>query len=97
MRRVWQVISSRHVTLALRLMLGALFVYSGIAKMTVPAEFASDVANFRILPIPAVNMFALILPWLELLCGLSLMITDRSRKRSVACVHAQCDVHLCYR
>jgi uncharacterized membrane protein YphA (DoxX/SURF4 family) len=59
----------RWVSLALRLLLGFIFVYSGISKLGDLAGFAEAIDNYRILPRPAVNTFAIILPWVELLSG----------------------------
>ena len=38
-----------------------------------PAEFASDIDNFKILPWPVSVALALYLPWLEILCALGLV------------------------
>jgi hypothetical protein len=38
-----------------------------------PAEFASDIDNFKLLPWPVSVAFALYLPWLEILCALGLV------------------------
>ena len=51
------------------LAVGALFVYAGVMKALDPAQFAGDIANYRILPWPAAATLALYLPWLEIFCG----------------------------
>jgi len=38
-----------------------------------PAQFASDIDNFKILPWPVSVALAFYLPWLEILCGLGLV------------------------
>ena len=38
-----------------------------------PAEFASDIDNFKILPWPVSVALAFYLPWLEIFCGLGLL------------------------
>ena len=57
----------------LRLMLGAVFLYASYDKILHPQAFAKAVYNYQILPDAAVNLAALILPWLELLLGLCLI------------------------
>ena len=61
------------VIFALRLLVGFIFVYSGISKLTDLAGFAEAIDNYRILPRVAVNGFAIVLPWVELIAGLCLL------------------------
>lgn len=56
-----------------RLLLGLVFVYASYDKILHPQAFALGVYNYQLLPDAAVNMTALILPWLELLLGLCLL------------------------
>lgn len=57
----------------IRVFIGAIFVYSSLGKIVRPSDFADAVLHYRILPIEMVNIFAICLPWVELLCGLSLI------------------------
>lgn len=59
---------------AMRLFLGAVFIYASYDKILNPQDFAQAVYNYQILPDAAVNLTALVLPWLELLIGLCLII-----------------------
>jgi cation diffusion facilitator family transporter len=61
------------VFLALRLLLGTVFLYASYDKILNPQAFAQAVYNYQILPDMAVNLTALVLPWLELLLGLCLV------------------------
>jgi putative oxidoreductase len=65
--------------LALRLMLGGVFVYAGLVKMRFPQAFADGVAAYRILPGDWVNGFALTLPPFEVMLGVWLIIGWRLR------------------
>lgn len=58
---------------ACRLLLGLVFVYASYDKILHPQAFARAVFNYQIVPEPAVNLLALILPWFELLLGLCLL------------------------
>jgi uncharacterized membrane protein YphA (DoxX/SURF4 family) len=64
-------ISSRLVItiIILRLWLGGLFVYTSIHKIFHTTEFKDVIANYEILPYWAVNIAAMILPWLEFWIG----------------------------
>ena len=61
------------LTLVLRVVVGGLFIYAGLVKIIQPAVFATDVANYRLLPHELVNLVAITLPWIEVLAGLCLV------------------------
>ena len=56
------------------LIIGGIFVYAGVIKAMDPVAFANDIDNYKILPWPLVVRLAFYLPWLELLCGLALIL-----------------------
>lgn len=61
-------------TVAIRMALGAVFLISCIDKIAAPRVFAEMVANYQILPPPLVTATAVVLPWIEALCGLALVL-----------------------
>ena len=64
----------RGVVLALRVALGAVFVYAAWTKLRQPWElFAMSIDAYKVLPFWAVRVVARTLPWAELLIGLALM------------------------
>ncbi|MBF0210620.1 MAG: DoxX family membrane protein [Desulfamplus sp.] len=58
---------------SVRILMGIIFLYASYDKILNPEAFAKAVFNYQILPDIAVNIGALVLPWLELLIGLSLV------------------------
>jgi uncharacterized membrane protein YphA (DoxX/SURF4 family) len=58
---------------AARILMGIVFLYASYDKILKPQAFAQAVFNYQILPDSAVNIAALVLPWLELLLGLCLL------------------------
>jgi uncharacterized membrane protein YphA (DoxX/SURF4 family) len=58
---------------ALRLLMGAVFLYASYEKILHPRDFSEAIYNYQILPGGLVNLTALVLPWLELLLGLCLI------------------------
>lgn len=56
-----------------RLAVAGLFLAACIAKIRDPAAFALAVHRYRILPGEWVNFVALVLPWIELTAGLSVL------------------------
>jgi uncharacterized membrane protein YphA (DoxX/SURF4 family) len=51
-----------------------IFIYAGAIKALDPVQFASDIDNYKILPWPVSVALAFYLPWLEILCGLALVV-----------------------
>lgn len=77
---------SRYLTLLCRVILAAVFIFAALGKIGDPQEFSDAVAAFRILPITSVNVFAIILPWIELLVGLSLLSGTQLRQSALLSV-----------
>jgi uncharacterized membrane protein YphA (DoxX/SURF4 family) len=61
--------TSRVVFIALRILVGGIFILAGIPKIIDPAAFSQTIANYQILPEALVNPAAIFLPWLELITG----------------------------
>ncbi|MBI5250023.1 MAG: DoxX family membrane protein [Desulfomonile tiedjei] len=59
----------KYLTLAARLLIGALFVYASVHKILNPADFAVSVRNYMIIPPAWSNLVALTLPWVEIAAG----------------------------
>lgn len=74
-RIVWlrRIVTHSHLSLIGRVVLGVAFVYASWYKLLRPEEFAQAILNYRVLPPETVNLPAIILPWLELICGLLLL------------------------
>ncbi|MCP4930708.1 MAG: DoxX family membrane protein, partial [Candidatus Marinimicrobia bacterium] len=56
-----------------RLIIGIIFIYASIDKISHPAEFAIAIGNYHAVPFGLENMIAMVLPWLELLVGVCLI------------------------
>ncbi len=67
-------LGNRYLVLVSRLVLGFIFVYASIEKIAHPNDFAEIIESYRILPLAAINIVAIVLPWTELLCGLFLIL-----------------------
>lgn len=62
-----------------RILLGAVFVYASWGKILDPAAFARIIANYQIVSAGTGHLTALFLPYLELVCGVCLIINRWSR------------------
>ena len=56
-----------------RLILGYVFIYASIDKIIDPVSFSDIIDNYHITPVLLNNLFALFIPWLELIVGLCLI------------------------
>jgi uncharacterized membrane protein YphA (DoxX/SURF4 family) len=66
--------TSNILCLLLNLIVGGIFIYAGAIKALDPVQFASDIDNYKILPWPISVALAFYLPWLEIFCGLALVV-----------------------
>jgi len=62
---VWRIVD---------VIIGGIFIYAGAIKVLDPVQFANDIDNYKILPWTIGVGFAFYLPWLEMFCGLALIL-----------------------
>lgn len=74
------ILSHRVFVLVLRVLLGALFMYSAADKVLDPERFAIAARAYKLLPVPLTNLFALVLSWSEMLAGIMLFFGVQTRK-----------------
>jgi len=74
-------VSGRRATalLLIRLVLGGVFLYAGCVKLADPVAFAGNIAAYRILPYFGNYLAAAVIPWLEIVCGLLLIVGWRTK------------------
>jgi len=77
------IVASKYAALVLRICVGCFFIYASMSKILYPAQFAEAAANYRLLPYWFVNLRAVILPWVEFVCGLFLVIGFLSRASAI--------------
>jgi uncharacterized membrane protein YphA (DoxX/SURF4 family) len=64
-RYLWRIVA---------IIIGGLFIYAGVVKVIDPADFARDIDNYKMLPWQLSVWMGLYLPWLEIFCGLALIV-----------------------
>jgi uncharacterized membrane protein YphA (DoxX/SURF4 family) len=52
---------------------GAVFIWSGVEKVSDPAQFLVNIRSFHLLPDPFAAWLALVLPWLEIFAGIAVI------------------------
>lgn len=83
-RSVSALFNTGTIVVALRVLLGLVFVYSAADKVADPARFAIAVRGYEIMPLPLTNVFALALAWAELAAGLLLVFGIYARQAAAA-------------
>jgi putative oxidoreductase len=63
--------------------LGIVFVIAAIPKIADPPAFAHMIYNYRLLPGPAINALALVMPWIEMLVGVALILGVWKREAAI--------------
>lgn len=69
-----EIISNKYLLFLLRIILGFIFVYAGMEKISDPSGFSTSIYNYKLLPVFLVNFFAIVLPWIEVTSGLLLIL-----------------------
>ncbi|MBD3333283.1 DoxX family membrane protein [candidate division GN15 bacterium] len=68
------VIDNDWLTMVSRLILGITFIYASFYKIIDPGSFAKSIWYYHMVPGSLINMMALVMPWLEFLCGVGLIL-----------------------
>ena len=68
-----------HLALPIRWYLAYVFIIASLHKIAHPEMFAVDVATYGMLPLCLINIMAIVLPWLEIICGGMLLFGVWSR------------------
>ena len=53
-----------------RLIVAAVLIFAAVQKIWMPLEFARLIREYHLLPDQVLNLVAVVLPWLEIVCGL---------------------------
>lgn len=72
--RFWHWLRHPWVSLAARVVLGLVFIAAALPKIGDPPGFAKVIWAYDLVPAALLNPIALVLPWLELFCGLALCL-----------------------
>ena len=68
-----RIIDNDILTLLVRLAVGITFIIASYYKIIEPGAFAKSIWYYHLLPGNMINLVAIFLPWLEILCGLGLI------------------------
>ncbi len=69
-----RIIDNDMLTVLFRFVVGAIFIYASFYKIIEPATFAKGIWFYHLLPGNMINLLAVFLPWVELVCGVALIV-----------------------
>ncbi len=68
------MVQNKYIIFVFRLIVGGTFIWAGILKIIDPLEFAQNISNYRVFSRIVSFFLALILPWVEVICGFFLIL-----------------------
>ena len=68
-----QILNNKYLLLIIRVVLGFVFIYAAVTKISDLNGFSQAIYNYKLFPLFLVNILAIILPWIELSAGLLLV------------------------
>ena len=68
-----RILFNKTLIVASRFVLGIVFIVASIEKIAVPEIFAANIQAYQTMPTVFINLIALIIPWMELICGIFLL------------------------
>jgi uncharacterized membrane protein YphA (DoxX/SURF4 family) len=68
-----QIFGNKYLLLLLRLLLGFVFIYAAVAKISDPLSFSKAIYNYKLMPDVFINFLALSISWIELVAGVLLL------------------------
>ena len=77
-----KVLTNKYFLLVCRIIIGFVFLYAGMEKISDPSGFARAINNYKLLPFPLINIAALILPWIEVTAGILLIFGIRVKENA---------------
>ncbi|HOV98871.1 MAG TPA: MauE/DoxX family redox-associated membrane protein [Bacteroidota bacterium] len=69
--------------LVVRCLLGGIFLYAGLGKLIAVDDFTQSILNYKIFSENIAVLSATVIPWLEVLCGISLILGIYQRASTI--------------
>lgn len=77
------LLKNKYLLFLYRVIVGFVFIYAGILKISDPVGFSDTINNYDLLPLSFVNFFAITLPWIEVVAGLFLLFGISVKENSL--------------
>jgi len=77
-----KILSNKYLLFVTRVIIGFIFLYAGMEKVSDPSGFARAINNYKLLPFSLTNISALILSWTEVSAGILLVFGVRVKENA---------------
>jgi len=77
-----KILYNDYLQLIVRLIIGAVFIYSAVPHVFNSMGLASSIYNYRLFPAPIIGLSAAFIPWISLLAGLAFILGVKVRAAS---------------
>ena len=77
------LLENKWVNLTCRFIVGIIFIYASVYKIYDPCDFAKAINGYKILPPQLINLQAVLLPWMEIICGILIIQGKFSKSASI--------------
>lgn len=77
-----KIFSNEYFLFIARIIIALVFIYAGAEKISDPKSFSQAIYNYRLFPSEIINLFAITIPWLELISGILLLFGICVRENS---------------
>jgi len=78
-----KLLHNEYLHLAVRLLIGGLFLYAGLPKIMDTMGFASSIYNYKLFSSLLIGLTAAFIPWVEVLAGLALVLGVKVRSAAL--------------
>lgn len=68
-----KILNNKYFLFTIRIVLGFIFIFAAVTKVTNPEGFAQSIYNYKLMPDILINFLALVFPWIELVAGILLI------------------------
>ncbi|MFH1526917.1 MAG: MauE/DoxX family redox-associated membrane protein [Bacteroidota bacterium] len=82
MRYLLKILRSKLFISASQAVIGIVFIFASLDKIANPGDFAVAIVNYKLIPLSLVNIFAIVIPWLELFCGILILFGEYIKESS---------------
>ena len=76
-------LNNNYLQLVVRLVIGAVFIYSAVPHILNVMGLASSIYNYKLFPSSIIGLSAVLVPWISLLAGLALILGVKVRAASI--------------
>ncbi|MFH1825435.1 MAG: MauE/DoxX family redox-associated membrane protein [Candidatus Firestonebacteria bacterium] len=74
---------TKNILFVLRLIIGILFILSSFNDLYNPEYFRTSILMYKILPVMLASITAIVLPWLEFVCGILIILNVHTKSSAL--------------